>query len=193
MIASSDLDFGAVTDYDWALAGGDWSAVVTAANRMHCPAGADDCYREVRAWEGYEALDLLGDRPFVTLLAWEWNDNSPSPDDPDRPQYGHRNIYAFVEGDSEGAYPESEVDCTPGPGCIPLAVSGQGDAPDRDDWQAYYEPCRLWEDLLQASDAWEGLSFLSVPHHPAMAVIPSDIDSARPSPAEHPAVDASDP
>ncbi len=183
MVTEAGLDFGAVTDYDWALADGTWPEASLAINRFHCPAGATGCYDEVASWPGYEALATLGDRRFVALLGYEWNNNSPVPEEPDEPQYGHRNVYLLQGDDPEAPYLSSES-CEASAGCIPLVHSGEGEAEDREDWARYFPVCTLWEQLhaLSQEPALGGLRFFTVPHHVAMNVTGfdgEDLDGVR--------------
>lgn len=169
MLAEAELDFGAVTDYDWSLVRGPWLDAALAANRFHCPAGRSDCYAELEDEPGFEALAALGDRPFVTLLAYEWNNNAPTPEQPDQDQYGHRNVY-WLPVEPEADYPlQPDATCEPGPACLPLVPSGEGDAEDREDWASYHDPCSLFDGLLEAAQA-SGAQVLTAPHHPALSV-----------------------
>jgi uncharacterized protein (TIGR03382 family) len=169
MLAEADLDFGAVTDYDWSLVRGTWLDAAVAANRFHCPSGRAGCYDDVENEPGFEALATLGDRPFVTLLAYEWNNNAPTPEQPGQDQYGHRNVY-WMPAEPEGDYPQqADAVCEPGPDCISLVPSGEGESDEREDWASYHEPCRLWEGLLEVAEA-SGATALTAPHHPALSV-----------------------
>lgn len=169
MLTRADLDFGAVTDYDWSLVRGTWLDAAVAANRFHCPSGRVGCYDEVEDQPGFEALVALGDRPFVTLLAYEWNNNAPTPEQPAQDQYGHRNVY-WLPADPEADYPQqADAACEAGPDCLTLVPSGEGDAEDREDWASYHDPCSLWEGLLGVAEA-SGAQAITAPHHPALSI-----------------------
>lgn len=147
------LDFGAVTDYDWALARELWGEAIAATNQAHCP---DD--GEVR--EGCE-------RPFVAILGYEWNNQSaPTDDDPHLREWGHRNVYFAPAGDPEADYVEVPRGEAGGcDGCAALVVSGE-DADPEDGWLSYYDPCDLWSALV----AQPGVRAITVPHHVALSV-----------------------
>jgi hypothetical protein len=172
MIFGANLDFGAITDYDWALAtDNSWGDVKTAANRFHCPAGATDCYTEIESVEGHERLKALGDRPFVTILGYEWNNQAgPTEESPNAEQYGHKNVYFFNENDPEADYLHDEA-CVATEGCIPLITSGYGEPEDGgENWGNHYHPCTLWETLASWREAETGLLGITVPHHVALSV-----------------------
>lgn len=178
MLVQAGLSFGAVTDYDWSLSQLDtWDDAKTAANRFHCPVGATSCYDEVEQVAGHEALAELGDAPFVTLLAYEWNNNSaPDDGDPTAPEYGHRNVYFLDAGDPEGPYKlASDQECLASSGCAPLVVSGEGREEGREDWATWFDPCALWT-ALDALDA-TGLRAFTVPHHVALSVSGAEGDA----------------
>ncbi len=145
------LDFGAVTDYDWALAAGSaWEDAIQATNRAHCPDGDGGCAR-----------------PFVSILGYEWNNQSaPGDDEPNLPEWGHRNAYFIPAGDPEADYTAvSPGALDPCDGCASLVVSGEERDPE-DGWQRYYDPCYLWSGLLLQ----DGVRAITIPHHPALSV-----------------------
>jgi len=166
MLTESELDFGAVTDHDWAMAHGTWWQAKAAVNAFHCPSGATGCYAGVEDAEG------LPERPFVTLLGYEWGNNAwPTADDPARSEYGHRNVWFLDGADPEGAYGYSEdtgAACEVADGCIPMIPSGQDLRSDS--WNSWYDPCHLWEGLagLLADDP--DLRLFTAGHHVALSI-----------------------
>jgi len=152
------LSFGAVTDYDWAHGiEGTWDDARRAVNAAHCPEGEPGC-----------------DAPFVALLAYEWNNNSgPTDDDPDAPEYGHRNVYLVDTTDPEAPYVLG--DCEAQDGCAPLVTSGEGRVEGREDWATWKTPCDLWAALDGLTD--HGFAALTVPHHVALSVSGAEGDA----------------
>jgi len=165
MILEADLDFGAITDYDWALAKTLWGEATRATNAFHCPEGATGCYDAMETLPGLEPLAAIGDRPFVTILGYEWNNQSAPVGDLDLQEYGHRNVYFSPREDPETEYIDGAVmsDCD---GCASLVVSGTGVPEGGGGWSSYYHPCELWSALV----AQPGVETLTIPHHVALSV-----------------------
>ena len=166
MLEDAELDFGAVTDHDWALAQGTWGDAKAAVNAFHCPSGATDCYGAV------DSGDTLPQRPFVTLLGYEWGNNAwPTHDEPNGPEYGHRNVWFLDGADPEAPYGHPEdtgASCELSDGCIPMVASGEDLRGDG--WETWYEPCHLWEGLAELMAADPDLQAFTAAHHVALSI-----------------------
>ena len=165
MILEADLDFGATTDYDWALANTLWGEATRATNAFHCPEGRTGCYGSVETLPGLEGLADIGDRPFVSILGYEWNNQSAPVGELVLQEYGHRNVYYSPREDPETNYIDGRVvsDCD---GCATLVESGWGMPVGGGGWTTYIHPCDLWRELV----AQPGVETLTIPHHVALSV-----------------------
>ena len=167
MLDDAELDFGAATDHDWALAQGTWGDAKAAVNAFHCPSGATDCYGDVSDSGG-----TLPDRHFVTLLGYEWGNNAwPTHDQPNGPEYGHRNVWFLDAADPEADYAhpaDTGEACELGSGCIPMVPSGEDLRADG--WETWHEPCDLWEGLAELLAADPDLRAFTAAHHVALSI-----------------------
>ena len=179
MITEADLDFGAITDYDWSLYDDDaWNTLKVATNRFHCPSSRASCYDDLLDDESFEKLVDMRTRRFVTILGYEWNNGADGVETDDKqPMYGHRNVYFYNGAQPEQHYAVNNVTgaCIEREQCISLYTSGHpdDDVDGGEGWSAYRSTCQLWNELRrlrESTDFGGALEAISIAHHPALSV-----------------------